>query len=198
MEIVLVRHGETEWSRDMRHTGRTDVPLTEKGRRQAEMLREALAERSFARVLSSPLQRALETCRLAGIGDRAELRDELVEWDYGEYEGITTRDIREERPGWYLWRDGSPGGETAGQVGARVDPLVADLKAGGGDVALFAHGHILRVLTARWLGLPPEDGALFALATATVSVLGFERETAVIRRWNAPVSSDAGSTTSGP
>jgi broad specificity phosphatase PhoE len=188
MEIVLVRHGETEWSRDMRHTGRTDVPLTEKGRRQAEMLREALAERSFARVLSSPLQRALETCRLAGLGDGAELRDGLVEWDYGEYEGITTPEIRERRPGWYLWRDGCPGGETAADVGARVDPLVEELAGMDGDAALFAHGHLLRVLTARWLGLDPEAGALFALGTGTLSVLGFERETHVIRRWNAPVA----------
>jgi broad specificity phosphatase PhoE len=198
MEVVLVRHGETDWSRTLRHTGRSDIPLTDAGREQAGLLSVPLGQWSFARVFTSPLSRARDTCVLAGLGDAAETTDALLEWDYGEYEGITTRDIREERPGWYLWRDGSPGGETAGQVGARVDPLVADLKAGGGDVALFAHGHILRVLTARWLGLPPEDGALFALATATVSVLGFERETAVIRRWNAPVSSDAGSTTSGP
>jgi broad specificity phosphatase PhoE len=188
MEIVLVRHGETEWSRDLRHTGRTDVPLTEKGRRQAAMLRDALAGRDFARVLSSPLGRALETCELAGLGERAELRDELLEWDYGEYEGITTDEIRESRPGWHLWRDGCPGGETAAEVGARVDPLIEELAGLDGDGALFAHGHLLRVLTARWLGLGPEAGALFALDTGTLSVLGFERETRVIRRWNAPVA----------
>jgi broad specificity phosphatase PhoE len=188
MEIVLVRHGETEWSRDMRHTGRTDIPLTEKGRRQAEMLRESLAGRSFARLLTSPLARAAETCRLAGLGDRAELRDELLEWDYGEYEGITTAEIREGRPGWYLWRDGCPGGETAPEVGARVDPVIEELAGLDGDAAVFAHGHLLRVVTARWLGLGPEAGALFTLGTGTLSVLGFERDTRVIRRWNAPVA----------
>jgi broad specificity phosphatase PhoE len=184
-EVVLVRHGETEWSRTGKHTGRTDVPLTDEGRRQAELLRESLASRSFARVLTSPLSRAAETCRLAGF-ESAELRDELVEWDYGEYEGISTPDIRAERPGWFLWRDGCPGGESAADVGARLDALVAELKALDGDAAVFAHGHSLRVLTARWLDLGPERGALFALATGTLSVLGWERETPVIRTWNAP------------
>jgi broad specificity phosphatase PhoE len=187
MEIVLVRHGETEWSRDHRHTGRTDVPLTAEGRRQAERLRDALAQWSFTRVLSSPLSRALDTCRLAGYGDRAELSDALLEWDYGEYEGETTDRIRESRPGWNLWRDGCPGGETVADVSARVDPLVSELKDSEGDAALFAHGHLLRVLAARWLEMTPEAGARFWLATATISVLGFERETAVFRRWNAPV-----------
>jgi broad specificity phosphatase PhoE len=187
MEVVLVRHGETEWSRDARHTGRTDVPLTAEGRRQAERLSDALAEWSFARVLSSPLSRALDTCGLAGYGDRAELSDALLEWDYGEYEGETTARIREMRPGWNLWRDGSPGGETVGDVSARVDPLVSELKESEGDVVLFAHGHLLRVLAARWVELVPEAGARLWLATATISVLGFERETAVFRRWNAPV-----------
>jgi broad specificity phosphatase PhoE len=189
VQVVLVRHGETEWSRDMRHTGRTDVPLTDRGREEARVLRDSLAAFNFTRVLTSPLSRAVETCRLAGLGDRAETVDALLEWDYGEYEGITTKKIRSARPGWFLWRDGCPGGETAEQVGARVDPLLAELKQGEGDVALFAHGHVLRVLCARWLGLPPQDGALFALSTATLSVLGFERETAVITRWNAPVAS---------
>jgi broad specificity phosphatase PhoE len=187
-EIVLVRHGETEWSRDLRHTGRTDIPLTEVGRAQAAVLREALREWSFERVLSSPLGRALETCRLAGFGDRGELSDALLEWDYGEYDGITTAEIRESRPGWFLWRDGCPGGESAADVGARVDPLIDQLKDAGQTVALFAHGHVLRILAARWLGLEPEGGALLALSTATLSALGFERETAVIRRWNAPVA----------
>ena len=185
MEIVLVRHGETEWSRDGRHTGRTDLPLTENGRRQAELLRGALAEWGFTQVLSSPLQRALETCRLAGLGDSAQTTDDLREWDYGEYEGITTAQIRESRPDWYLWRDGCPGGEQAADVGRRVDRVIASL--GEGDVALFAHGHVLRVLAARWTGLEPEAGALLALGTGTLSVLGYERETRVVTRWNSPV-----------
>jgi broad specificity phosphatase PhoE len=187
MEVVLVRHGETEWSRDHRHTGRTDVPLTAEGRRQAERIRDALAEWNFTRVLSSPLSRALDTCRLAGYGDRAELSDALLEWDYGEYDGETTDRIRESRPGWNLWRDGCPGGESVADVSARVDPLVSELKDSDGDVLLFAHGHVLRVLAARWVELAPEAGARLWLATATISVLGFERETAVFRRWNAPV-----------
>jgi broad specificity phosphatase PhoE len=187
MEVVLVRHGETEWSRDGRHTGRTDVPLTDEGRRQAERLRDALGEWSFTRVLASPLSRALDTCRLAGFGDRAELSDALLEWDYGEYEGLTTPQIREMRVDWRLWRDGCPGGESAADVGARVDPLVRELTASEGEVAVFAHGHLLRVLAARWLELPPEAGARLWLATATISVLGFERETRAMRRWNAPV-----------
>jgi broad specificity phosphatase PhoE len=187
MEVVLVRHGETEWSRDHRHTGRTDVPLTAEGRRQAERLRDALAEWKFTRVLSSPLSRALDTCRLAGYGDRAELSDALLEWDYGEYDGETTARIRESRPGWNLWRDGCPGGESVADVSARVDPLVSELKDSDGEVLLFAHGHVLRVLAARWVELAPEAGARLWLATATISVLGFERETAVFKRWNAPV-----------
>ena len=187
MEILLARHGETEWSRDMRHTGRTDVPLTEEGRRQARRLRGVLAGREFARVLSSPLERALDTCGLAGLGERAERSDALLEWDYGEYEGLTTAHIREERPGWFLWRDGCPGGESATAVAGRVDPLLESLRSAPGDVALFAHGHLLRVLAARWLGLGAEAGALLALSTATVSVLGYEREIAVIRSWNVSV-----------
>jgi broad specificity phosphatase PhoE len=187
MEVVLVRHGETEWSRDHRHTGRTDVPLTAEGRRQAERLRDALAEWNFTRVLSSPLSRALDTCRLAGYGDRVELSDALLEWDYGEYDGETTARIRESRPGWNLWRDGCPGGESVADVSARVDPLVSEAKDSDGEVLLFAHGHVLRVLAARWVEMAPEAGARLWLATATISVLGFERETAVFKRWNAPV-----------
>ena len=197
MEIVLVRHGETEWSRDLRHTGRTDIPLTERGREEARMLRDALSEWTIGRVLTSPLSRAVETCELAGMATGAEICADLLEWDYGEYEGITTEQIRSERPGFYLWRDGCPGGETAAEVSARVDPLVEELKGAQRDVALFAHGHLLRVLSARWLGLPPEDGALLALSTATLSALGFERETAVIRRWNAPVGAASGASPSG-
>jgi broad specificity phosphatase PhoE len=184
-ELVLIRHGETEWSRDGRHTGRTDVALTREGRRQAKLVGEWLAGRAFARVLTSPLSRALDTCRLAGLGDRAEPREDLLEWDYGEYEGLTTPEIRGRRPGWDLWRDGCPGGESPADVGRRVDGLLAELDEPDGDVAVFAHGHVLRVLTARWLGLGPEGGALFVLVTGTLSVLGWERETAVLRVWNA-------------
>jgi broad specificity phosphatase PhoE len=183
-EIVLVRHGETEWSRAGKHTGRTDVPLTERGRAEAAALGAFLRQRQFVLVLTSPLSRAVETCRLAGLGERAQVRDELMEWDYGAYEGRTTLEIRKERPGWSLWSDGVPEGETAADVGARVDRVLAELRAPDGDAAVFAHGHVLRVLAARWLGLDPADGSLFALDTATLSVLGYERETSVIRRWN--------------
>jgi broad specificity phosphatase PhoE len=184
-EVVLVRHGETEWSRDGRHTGSTDVPLTEAGREQARALGEALRGRAFALVLTSPLARAAETCRLAGLGDVAQVRDDLREWDYGAYEGRTTAEIREARPGWTLWRDGAPGGETAADVGVRADRVLAELRTVDGDSAVFAHGHLLRVLAARWLGLEPADGGRFALDTATLSALGWERERTVLRLWNA-------------
>ena len=185
-EVVLVRHGETLWSRSGKHTGRTDIPLTEEGRRQSERVGETLRGRRFALVLTSPLQRAAETCRLAGLGDVAAFREELMEWDYGAYEGRTTPEIRAEVPGWSLWRDGVPEGENAADVGRRVDAVIADVRAVDGDVALFAHGHLLRVLAARWLGLPPTEGRLFALDPATISILGHERETPVLRRWNEP------------
>lgn len=187
--IWLARHGETEWSRTKRHTGRTDIELTELGREEAMRLRPALARIDFERVLSSPLSRALETCRLALPSRSIEPSDALLEWDYGDYDGLTTDEIRERRAGWVLWRDGCPGGETPAEVGARVDPLVAELLQARGDVALFAHGHVLRVLAARWLGLRPGDGALLGLDTATLSALGWEREDAVIRLWNAPPGS---------
>ena len=185
-EIVVVRHGETEWSAAARHTGRTDVPLTEPGRRQAKALGACLADRRFVLVLTSPLQRAVETCRLAGFGDVAQVREDLREWDYGDYEGRTTADIRSQRPAWLLWRDGVPNGESIEQVGARTDRVIEEVRAAGGDVALFAHGHVLRVLTARWLDLSPDRGRNFVLETATLSVLGYERETPAILRWNAP------------
>ena len=203
MDIVLARHGETEWSRDLKHTSHTDLPMTEHGREEAESLRPAFAGRTFESVLSSPMQRALDTCRAAGLGDQVETTEDLLEWDYGEYEGITTAEIRQERPDWYLWRDGCPGGETAADVGRRVDRVIAELgaqtaagrflhsQAGrfahGGDAAIFAHGHLLRVLTARWLGLGPESGALFKLDTGTISTLGYERDTRVVTGWNSPV-----------
>lgn len=184
-EVVLVRHGETEWSKSGQHTGRTDIPLTEAGRRQAELLREALRDRRFAVVLTSPLQRASETARLAGYGDVALARDDLMEWDYGAYEGLKTVDIRKDEPGWTLWRVGVPEGETAEEVGRRADRAIEESRAADGDVLLFAHGHVLRVLAARWVGLAPSEGRLLALDPATISVLAYERETSVIRVWNA-------------
>lgn len=183
-EVVLVRHGETAWSRSGQHTGRTDVPLTEAGRRQAELVGARLRTRRFALVLTSPLQRAAETCRLAGFGDVALERGDLMEWDYGAYEGRTTPDIRTEAPGWSLWRNGVSGGESAAEVGLRADRVLAEVRTAQGDVALFAHGHLLRVLAARWLDLPPVDGRLFALHSATISILGYEREMPVVVRWN--------------
>ena len=187
-EIVLVRHGETEWSRDGRHTGNTDVLLTERGEGAGARTRDGTRGRSFARVLTSPLSRAAETARLAGFGD-AERRDELREWDYGAYEGRKTAEIREERPGWTLWADGVPNGETAAEVAARVDAVLDDLRTVEGAALVFAHGHLLRVLAVRWIGLEPEAGRLLALDPATVGVLGYERETPVIRVWNASITS---------
>ena len=180
--VVLVRHGETEWSVSRRHTGRSDIDLTERGRHEAELVRARLAGWRFALVLASPLRRARETAELAGLDP--QLDDDLLEWDYGAYEGRTTEEIRRQRPGWSLWRDGVPGGETVAEVGARADRLLPELEAAGGDVAVFAHGHLLRVLTARWLGLEPAAGRLFALDPATISVLGHEHEWPALRAWN--------------
>jgi probable phosphoglycerate mutase len=180
VRIVLVRHGQTEWSASGKHTSTTDVPLTEEGRRAAGAL--TLRDREFALVLTSPRRRARETCELAGLS--GEIDDDLAEFAYGEYEGLTTKEIRERRPRWSLWTDGAPGGETPDQVGARVDRVIARALAADGDVALFAHGHVLRVLAARWLELPPARGGSFALDTAAVCELGFERETRVVWKWN--------------
>ena len=184
MEVVLVRHGQTEWAREGRHTGRTDVPLTGEGRRQAEVVGRRLAGHRFTLVLTSPLSRAVDTCRLAGLGAAAEVRQDLVEWDYGDYEGLTTAAIRAEAPGWNLWRDGCPGGEAAGDVGRRADRVVAELRLLEGDAAVFAHGHLLRVLAARWVGMPAEAGGAMGLSTATVSILGCEQGSPVIWLWN--------------
>jgi probable phosphoglycerate mutase len=191
-EVVLVRHGETEWAKLGRHTGRTDIPLTDEGRAQAELAGRRLVGREFALVLTSPLSRAAETCRLAGFADQCETTDDLLEWDYGDYEGRRTVEIRVDRPGWTLWADGVPGGETASQVGGRADKVIERALAAPGDVLLFAHGHLLRVLGARWLDLEPTAGRLFALSPATLSVLGFERETRVFQRWNDICDSVAG------
>ena len=183
-EVWLVRHAQTAWSEAGRHTGRTDIPLTEQGRAQARELRGRLGGRAFALVLTSPLRRARETCALAGYGEHAQLRDDLMEWDYGEYEGRTTPDISRERPGWSLWRDGCPGGERAPDVAARVDRVIAEALGADGDVALFAHGHLLRALGARWLEQPAEFGARMVLGTAAISVLGSEREARAVKTWN--------------
>lgn len=183
-QVVLVRHGQTEWSVSGQHTGRTDVPLTDVGREKAARLADRLSAWQFAAVLTSPLSRAMETCRLAGLGQGAQVNEDLSEWDYGEYEGRRTVDIRQERPGWDIWVDGVIGGETVEEVGRRADRVIAAARAVDGDVALFAHGHVLRIVGARWIGLPPSDGRRLALATASVSVLGWERETPVLERWN--------------
>jgi len=185
LQLVLVRHGETEWSRDKKHTGRTDLPLTEEGEGEARAVAPLLTGYDFARVIASPLKRALETCRLAGLGDRAETDENLLEWDYGDYEGVTTAEIRETRPDWVLWRDGCPGGESPADVGARADAFLAAVAGESGDVAVFGHGHMLRVITARWLELEPAEGARFVLGTATLSVLGWEHDWHAIRTWNS-------------
>jgi broad specificity phosphatase PhoE len=184
-ELVLVRHGETQWSLSGQHTSRTDLPLTEPGRERARALAGDLASRRFALVLSSPLRRARETCELAGFGGVMQLCDDLREWDYGEYEGLTTPEIWEHNPDWVLWRDGCPGGESPEQVGARADRALERLRAADGEAIAFAHGHILRVVTARWIGMAPAAGARFALRAGALSTLGFERKTEVISRWNA-------------
>jgi broad specificity phosphatase PhoE len=184
-QIYLVRHGETEWSLSGQHTSYTDLPLTEHGREQARAVADKLAGIGFSLVLSSPLQRARETCRLAGFGQAAELTDDLREWNYGDYEGVTTAEIHERDPDWLLWRDGCPGGESPAEIGARLDRLLSRLAGVDGDVLCFAHGHVLRVLTARWLEMEVAAGARFALATATVSVLGHEHATQVVERWSA-------------
>lgn len=185
MEIFIVRHGETEWSATGRHTSRTDLPLTDRGRERAVALRSEIGRRSFALVLTSPLRRARETCELAGFGHAAELCDDLREWDYGDYEGLTTPQIRAENPNWVLWRDGCPGGETPQQVGERAARALERLRQADSDSIGFAHGHILRVLTTLWLEMAVAAGARFALDAGGVGVLGFERDTHALRRWNA-------------
>ena len=182
-EIWLLRHAETEWSRTGKHTGRTDIPLTDKGREVAHALRARLEDKSFSLVLCSPLSRARETAQLAGLEPSA-LDDDLLEWDYGEYEGLTTPEIRAQRADWYLWRDGAPGGEGPDEVAARCDRVVARLHSTDGDVAIVAHGHILRALAARWVDAPVALGGHLHLGTGAVSVLAHEREVSVISRWN--------------
>jgi broad specificity phosphatase PhoE len=184
-QVYLARHGETEWSLSGQHTGITDIPLTENGRNLAKRLAPVLATERFALVLTSPLERARKTCELAGLGAHAEIDRDLMEWNYGEYEGLTPKQIDAQAPGWMLFRDGCPGGETPEQAGARVDRVIARARAVEGHVALFAHGHIFRVFAARWLGLPATAGCHFLLDTATLSILSYYRNLPAIRRWNA-------------
>lgn len=188
MSVFLIRHGETEWSLNGRHTGTTDLPLTENGRRLAELLHPVLCGESFALVLVSPLQRARETCELAGLATAAVIDHDLVEWSYGKYEGLTPREIAKTAPGWLIFRDGCPGGETPEQVGARVDRVIRRARAVEGDVAIFAHGHVLRVLVARWLGWPAGAGQHFLLDTGTLSVLGEYHGIPALKSWNTRLS----------
>ena len=183
-ELWLVRHAETEWAKAGRHTGRTDIPLTDDGRAAARALRPRIAGHPFTAVLVSPLSRARETAELAGLGEHAQLRDDLLEWDYGDYEGITTPEIREHRPDWFLWTDGVPNGEAAADVGARVDRVIAEALTLDGDVAVVAHGHVLRVLAARWLEQSPALGGRLVLATGGICRLGFERDVRALLAWN--------------
>jgi probable phosphoglycerate mutase len=186
-EVFLIRHGETEWSLNGRHTGSSDIPLTEKGRQVARLWQPYAAARSFGLVLSSPLQRARETCELAGLAGQAQIEDDLREWNYGDYEGLTPQQIRAAQPKWQIFRDGCPGGESPDQVGARVDRVIARIRAVTGDVAVFAHGHVLRVFGARWLGLPASAGSHFLLETATLCTLSSYHGVPAVKRWNAPL-----------
>lgn len=186
-KVFLLRHGETEWSLNGQHTGVTDILLTENGRKAARLLQPVLAEETFTLVLTSPLQRARETCELAGLGKQATIESDLIEWNYGEYEGLKTEQIRLTRPGWSVFRDGCPGGESPEQVAARADRVLSKVRATEGNVALFAHGHILRVLAARWINLSANYGEHFLLDTATLNVLGYYRESPAFKIWNAPL-----------
>ena len=187
-QVYLVRHGETLWSLSGQHTGRTDIPLTPNGRQLATRLAPVLAKREFALVLTSPMQRAKETCALAGLGDRAQVDEDLQEWNYGEYEGLTPQQIQTKRPHWMLFTDGAPGGENAAAVGDRVDRLIEKARAVNGHVALFAHGHIFRVFVARWIGLPPQAGCHFQLDTATLNILSYYHGILAVKWWNAELT----------
>lgn len=186
-EIYVIRHGETEWSLSGQHTGTTDLPLTENGQILARRLKPLIANHSFDLILTSPLQRARETCLLSGLGEKAEVDSNLVEWNYGEYEGLTSQEIHEKRPGWMIFTDGCPGGETPEQVGTRADRVIGRVRMVTGDVALFAHGHILRVLVARWIGLSAPAGRHFLLHTGTLNVLSYYRGIPAVKIWNAPL-----------
>jgi probable phosphoglycerate mutase len=190
-DVYLIRHGETEWTLSGQHTGTTDIPLTENGRNAARRLDAVLGDEDFSLVLTSPLQRARETCELAGLGDRAEIDRDLMEWDYGEYEGLRSEEIERARPGWMVFTHGAPGGERPEDVGVRADRLIARVRAARGRVALFGHGHLFRVLVARWIGLPATHGAHFLLDTSTLSVLSYYRDAPALKWWNAPLEIDA-------
>ncbi|HTZ57064.1 MAG TPA: histidine phosphatase family protein [Acidobacteriaceae bacterium] len=184
LQLWLIRHGETEWSLSGAHTSRTDIPLTARGEERATRIRDYLAHRKFSLVLTSPMQRARETCRLAGYGEVAQIEENLREWDYGIYEGRTTAEIRKEQPDWSIWDAVPPQGEPVEHVAVRAQQVIDRAAKAGGDVALFAHAHVLRILAVTWVGLPPRAGSLFALGTGSVSTLGYERETRVISTWN--------------
>jgi broad specificity phosphatase PhoE len=184
VEVLLVRHAATAWSVAGKHTGRTDIPLTPAGREAAKQTARRLGGGTFERVLCSPLRRARETCELCGLAAQAQTVEELVEWDYGEYEGLTTEEIREHRPGWMLWRDGCPGGESAAQVGARADAVIASLSSLQGQAAIFAHGHLLRVLAARWIDAEPQLGARLTLSTGAIGAIGYEHGAGTLCKWN--------------
>jgi len=187
VNVLAIRHGETTWSLSGQHTGTTDIPLTDNGRRLAQRMGRVLVEKEFGLVLCSPLQRARETCELAGFGDKAIIDSDLVEWNYGKYEGLTPQQIHDIAPGWMIFQDGCPGGESPEEVGTRVDRVIARARAAESDVALFAHGHVLRVLAARWIGLPASGGQHFLLGTGTLSVLGYYRGIPALRIWNGPL-----------
>jgi broad specificity phosphatase PhoE len=191
VNVFAIRHGETAWSLNGQHTGKTDIPLTDNGRRLAARMRPVLAANPFGLVLCSPMRRARETCELAGFGDRAIIDSDLVEWNYGKYEGLTLKQIDEVAPGWLIFRDGCPGGEAPEQVSARVDRVMARARAVPGDTALFAHGHLLRVFAARWIGLPARGGQHFLLNTGTLCVLGYYHEIPAVRIWNRPLLDEA-------
>ena len=186
-EVVLIRHGETAWSLSGQHTGMTDIPLTQRGRLAAQGLAPVLAEFDFSMVLSSPLQRAASTCQLAGLGDPMMLEPDLVEWNYGSYEGLTSQQIEQLAPGWLVFNDGCPGGESPEQIGERVDRVISRVRSQAGRVALFAHGHVLRVLVARWLGFEPREGSHFLLDTSTLNILSYYKGVPAVKCWNAAV-----------
>jgi len=188
LNVFAIRHGETEWSLSGQHTGTTDIPLTDKGRPLAERMRPALAREAFALVLCSPMQRSRETCALTGLGDKAVIDADLAEWNYGQYEGLTPKQIQERRPGWLIFRDGCPGGESPEQVGVRVDRVIERARAAQGDVALFAHGHVLRVLAARRIGQPAGSGQHFLLDTGTLCILGYYHDIPAVKVWNGPLA----------
>jgi broad specificity phosphatase PhoE len=187
-KVYLLRHGETEWSLNGRHTGVTDIPLTENGRIAARLLKPILAKVTFTLVLTSPLQRARETCELAGLGQFANVEPDLIEWNYGEYEGLKTDQIRLTSPGWSVFRDGCPGGESPEQVGARADRVITKVRTAAGNVALFGHGHFTRVIAARWINLSANYGENFLLDTATLNILSYYRESPAFQIWNAPIA----------